>query len=530
MRVDDLCLVLVTSLLQGDRARWAERLEALEKELGEGWSLRQLAVPRVYSLGVQLRDGRELPLAAWLEQLAARGPVSVRAVDFGAEKPEALPAHIAAAFANTGGTVVEVSSGGASSHFLLRTHPSRPYLLTPRQLVEFARAQPHADRVFEAWAASVSENNEMNGRSTVSAEEVADHLSSPVGFVHYDLRGNELLEELQVAVRKQGAAVNVPDAFKDAFFTSDPDAMMRGFLSPEQQAEYVPREEQLRVTEATTPQQFADLVDAQPFAREAWKRIVQDLNQFLPEGASPDTVESLPDRLRAMPPEGLQSMFTGNMMEALQRAGRAQGSALTVPASLRGCVDLMYPVDADDIPERELLRLQTNPDVYQMFLFHELGDGTSAGSSGPSLDEARRAFMAVLRDASRFASEQESTYAPAFKLALFALEGQAPDYGRLAREPMQAHLDAAKAAGFDDWPVEVFGRKLESLSMFLPLGPSEEKLRALLAYLLSDVFGGMGSWNDQYFETPEAQQQYEALSPRLFAALSTFFVATLNTR
>ncbi|AKQ63655.1 hypothetical protein A176_000567 [Myxococcus hansupus] len=530
MRVDDLCLVLVTSLLQGDRARWPERLEALEKELGEGWSLRRLAVPRVYSLGVQRRDGRELSLADWLEQLAPNEPVSARVVDFGSAAPDALPAHIAAAFANTGGTVMEVTSGGASSHFLLRTHPSRPYLLTPQRLVEFARAQPHADRIFEAWAASVSENNEMNGRPAVPVSEVADYLASPAGFVHYDLRGNELLEELQVALRKQGSAVSVPDAFKAAFYTSDPDEMMRGFMSPEQQAEYVPREEQLRVTEATTPQQFADLVDAQPFAQDAWSRIVQDLNQFLPEGTPPDTVESLPARLRAMPSDGLQSMFTGNMMEALQRAGRAQGATLTLPEPLRGCVDLMFPVDADAIPEKDLLRLQSNPDVYQMFLFHELGDGLSPVSNGPAWDDARRAFIEVLRDAGRFASEQGSNFAPAFKLALFALEGQSPSYGSLAREPMQAHLDAAKAAGFDDEPLEVFGRKLGSLSLFIPLGLSEEKLRALLAYLLCDIFGGMGSWNDQYFETPEAQQQYEALSPRLFAALSRFFVATLNAR
>jgi len=66
------------------------------------------------------------------------------------------------------------------------------------------------------------------------------------------------------------------------------------------------------------------------------------------------------------------------------------------------------------------------------------------------------------------------------------------------------------------------------MALFLPLGLSEAKLRGLLAYLLSDVFGGMGSWNDQYFETPEAQQQYDAISARLYGALSAFFVATLN--
>ncbi|WP_426754821.1 hypothetical protein [Myxococcus sp. Y35] len=531
MRVDDLCVVLVTSLLQGDSARWPERLEALEAELGEGWSLRRLAVPQAYSLGVQFQDGRELPLAEWLEQLTKGGPLSARVVDFGTSSAETLPAHIAAAFANTGGVVLELSSGGTSSLFLLRTHHSRPYLLTARQLVDFARAQSHADRIFEVWAESISENNVLNDRPAVSAAEVADYLCSPAGFVHYDLRGSDLVKALQSTVRRLGAEVNIPEALRPCFYTSDPDALMAEMLlPPDRRAEFVPEEEELLITETTTPQQFADLVAAQPFARDAWERIARDQNQFLAEGESPVSAEDFEARLRAMPPDGLRSMLTGNLMMALQQACRAHGAELVVPEPLRGCIRPVFSPEelAGRIPGKELLRLQSNPDVYQMFLFQELGRGPAPVPAGPAWDDARRDFIEALREASRFATEQGSSFADAFKLALFALEGQAPRYGDLSPERMPAYLEAAKAAGFDAWPVEVFERKLGSMALFLPLGLSEAKLRGLLAYLLSDVFGGMGSWNDQYFETPEAQQQYDAISARLYGALSAFFVATLN--
>lgn len=532
MRVDDLCLVLVTSLLREERARWPQKLEALDEELGEAWSLRRLAVPRAYSLGVRLQDGRELPLVAWLDTLTTGGVLSVRVVDLGASSSEALPAHIAAAFVNSGGVVLEVTSGGASSLFLLRTHYSSPHLLTARQLVDFARAQPHADRVFAAWAESISENNLLNDRPAVPASEVADYLGSPEGFVHYDLRGGDLVRELQATLRMQGADVTIPDALRACFYTSDPDAMFREMLSPERQAEFVPSEEQLLLTDTTTPQQFADLVAAQPFAAEVWTRIAQDQNQFLAEGESPVSAEGFEARLRAMAPDGLQSMLTGNLMMALQQAARARGAELVIPAPLRGCVRPAFSRDEDPgwIPGKEVLRLQSNPDVYQMYLFHELATGPAPVSAGPSWDDARRGFTEALRAAGDFATAQGSNFADAFKLALFALEGQAPRYDALSPERVPDYVDAVKAAGFDERPVEVFEGKLNSLGLLLPLGWPEAKLRGLLAYLLSDVFGGMGSWNDQYFETPEAQQQFDGVSARLFEARSAFFVAMLNAR
>ncbi|MFP2957971.1 hypothetical protein ACLEPN_09105 [Myxococcus sp. 1LA] len=530
--MDDLCLVLVTSLLQEDRAGWPRRLEALDAELGEAWSLRRLAVPNAYSLGVRLQDGRDLPLTEWLDTLSAGGPLSARVVDFGAASSEALPAHIAAAFANSGGLVLEVSSGGAVSHFLLRMHSGSPHLLTPGQLVDFARAQPHAERVFEVWAASISENNELNGRPAVAASEVADYLASPDGYVHYDLRGGDLVEELQSAMRRQGADVTIPEALKDCFYTRDPDAFLRELMPPEQRAEFIPSEEQLLLTDTATPQRFADLVAAQPFASDVWARIARNQNQFLAEGETPVTAEAFEARLRAMAPDGLQSLMTGNLMMALQQSARAHGAELVIPEPVRECVRPVFSPDDDPgrISQKEALRLTSNPVVYQMYLFQELGTGLAAASEGPSWDAARGGFVAVLREAGDFATAQGSAFADAFKLAVFALDGQAPRYGELSPERVPEYLEAAKAAGFDEPSVEVFERKLGSLGLLQPLELPESKLRGLLAYLLSDVFGGMGSWNDQYFETPEAQQQYDALSARLFEARSAFFVATLNAR
>jgi hypothetical protein len=95
---------------------------------------------------------------------------------------------------------------------------------------------------------------------------------------------------------------------------------------------------------------------------------------------------------------------------------------------------------------------------------------------------------------------------------------------------VDALQQALKSAGFSERAGEVFGRKVYVVSDFEPFQPSEEKLRGVLACTVADVFGGMGSWNDQPFDTPEDQERYAQVSGRLFRALRAFSTATLNAR
>ena len=43
------------------------------------------------------------------------------------------------------------------------------------------------------------------------------------------------------------------------------------------------------------------------------------------------------------------------------------------------------------------------------------------------------------------------------------------------------------------------------------------------------VFGGMGSWNDVYFDDREARTEYEAISRHLYSALLTALLASVNS-
>jgi hypothetical protein len=56
--------------------------------------------------------------------------------------------------------------------------------------------------------------------------------------------------------------------------------------------------------------------------------------------------------------------------------------------------------------------------------------------------------------------------------------------------------------------------------------PTARHLAAMAAR--GSVFGAMGSWNDQYFSQPEDEAQYREVSRRLYAAVRTAFLASVN--
>jgi hypothetical protein len=63
----------------------------------------------------------------------------------------------------------------------------------------------------------------------------------------------------------------------------------------------------------------------------------------------------------------------------------------------------------------------------------------------------------------------------------------------------------------------------------LPESGYQQRARQLLASAVrSNVFGGMGSWNDVAFESPAAQTRYERVSQRLYAALTDALAAAVN--
>jgi hypothetical protein len=534
MKMDDMVLALTSSLLGVERAKWEERLSRVEAELGPGWALRRLAVPDTSSLGARLPDGREVPLAQWREALDAEGPVEARALDLGRLAPAGLPEHLAAAFANSAALALEVRSRGGSTLYGLQTVLSRQWLITPRRFVDFVRLQPHAERVLAALSDTITESQQLNDRPAVAPARVEDFLLSREGAAFLDMHGADLLRAVQTTVRRQRAAVAIPEDFRPFFTTYDPDEWRRDSLPPEQRHEFVPSDEELSLEAEATGRDFVALVEAQPFAREIWERIARDLNQFRAEDAAPHTAESLEALLREDDGDALRELPTGNLMRELQMCCKGHGVEPRIPEPLRPRLRRFGPTPEDFerdpglIPEREQLHPQNNTERYQVYLFAALPLPAPTASPTPDAD-VRGDFRSRLEEAEAFATEVDSPFAEAFRLARFVLEAERWRLREYTPEHVGLLLEALEVEGFSERAREVFEGKVSLLTPFQVLESSEARLRGLLACDIADVFGGMGSWNDQGFETEERQARYHQVSERLFSALRAFFLSVVNT-
>ncbi len=63
----------------------------------------------------------------------------------------------------------------------------------------------------------------------------------------------------------------------------------------------------------------------------------------------------------------------------------------------------------------------------------------------------------------------------------------------------------------------------------LPEGYTSEARQLAAMAVKAWVFGGMGSWNDVYFDDPEARAEYAAISRNLYSALLRALVASVNS-
>ena len=535
MNISELVLAWVRSLLAVDPSQWEEAFARFENELGPDWSVRQLAVPKTFSIGARLRDGRELPLSDWREALGMEAPVESRVVDFGTFSAEGLPAHMAAAFANTHALCLALRARGVPSVYSLQTVHSRRYLISPEQWVEFIRLQPHPERVREALAEELTESNELNHRQPVAAAQLEAYLLTPEGASVLDFLGDSLLTRLQRTLRLEGSREVVPESFRPIFRTSDPDFLDRMMLGEDRQHEFIPRAKVLQLSQEATVHDFAALVDAQPQAKKIWDRVAEhlNLNRYSEDAEEVDAAGARDKLLRD--PEGFWELSVDHLMKQWQGVCRGHGVEPIIPEAQRGLVrserEEQLARDKGFIPPEERLYQLETPESYQVLLFRELEMvPPELFTSVPSIGVEREEFVGALCEAQAFAEKEHSPFFEAFKLARFVLETDAWRLSdeRLSDERVEVLRKTVEDAGFSEQASEVLGRKVGVLSYFEQFQPSEDKLRGLLACALANVFGGMGSWNDQYFETPEAQGTYERVSARLHGALNALSVANLN--
>jgi len=140
-------------------------------------------------------------------------------------------------------------------------------------------------------------------------------------------------------------------------------------------------------------------------------------------------------------------------------------------------------------------------------------------------EQARLRFISALHDIRQFATTINSPFAEAFRLSEAILTTPLPT-GNYDDEHIALTADHLKNSGLSEHAIATFGDTAWMARLFITLDWDDMRIRDLMAVRFADVFGGMGSWNDQYIEND--YEKYDAISATMFDAMQNFFASLLS--
>ncbi|MET0244283.1 MAG: hypothetical protein ABW174_12475, partial [Flavitalea sp.] len=288
-----------------------------------------------------------------------------------------------------------------------------------------------------------------------------------------------------------------------------------------------------------TYEQLWLLIKSNDFGDRLWQALNDQLAQYNDEAFQQLEASAWPDALKAMDTETL-NRIAHTICRSICVLCEEDSLKPEIPESLTG---FFGPDEMDQ--KRAALRSKIDNSGWQLANssrqweyneFIKISD--EVGEPQPSSEQSRPVFLKALKDIYRFATRAQSVFQEAFGLSLFVLgkldefnaeerSGKAPA-GNFDLNDLSANDEMLKNAGFSERAVENMKAATWIVDDLRSIGWTDDRLRDQLAMNISNVFGGMGSWNDQYFE--KDQPEYDAVTAAFYDAFRTQFAAVLSVR
>lgn len=284
-----------------------------------------------------------------------------------------------------------------------------------------------------------------------------------------------------------------------------------------------------------TTNQFADFIDQQGVKKEIWDEIYQVLFDYQKNNFNQEFPKN---ELRAFLSSLVgQKAFEDNpdnlITIVLTECGKKQAT-VNIPDSMqkyfirrelsREDIEIFK---TNDIPIIESLYLTSNDEKYTMELFQR-SEEIKWSEDLPEPLRTYRGYIHSLKKIINFTQRVKSRFVEFFSMALFILESEEvlnDNTKEVDEELIKATL---KNAGFSDTIIQFSITDFHLLTDLRNFSWPMNKLRGILAIGIADVFGGMGSWNDQYFEDEKDKVEYNDLSGQLYRSMKNYFQVLLN--
>jgi hypothetical protein len=507
MRRDDYMLMIASNLLTLE----TDKLPAAIEHFSGKCELRQLRKAGAVSIGGQHPDDREVGLVRWIEALRAERIKRVACSWSAHAQPPVLEPHLAAAFRGARQSLLQVVTEHQVRSFALLTLSSSQYEMTPEQFIEVIDAQELRDVLWTRLADVVCESNRMNGRPDVDSTTIRGYLAGE-GNAVFEFFCSNLVEEAQVEGMLHRVPFVMPDRYRKLFKRRGVSAAgepERIFLYP---------------TAELDADDVLALVDAQPCSRDIWVALVAkaaESQSNIPDISAADWAGSL----HAL--DEVQFAAVAQLLcEVICNVCRERGLPRTLPAALSG----KFGPDEQE-HARILVRHRLDMNGYfpcvtehpwELYYFSPISEHPAPA---PPTRAVEQVFGERLSEIERFAVKTKSPFTEHFRLAAWFLGDDVPA-GRFDGEHCRTIASRLAEGGFSESAVERLDNLLIPAPDMLALGFNFTRIRHLLAADAADVFGGMGSWNDQYFEN--GQEDFERVSAAMYRAQRELVAAMLT--
>jgi hypothetical protein len=510
MRRTDHILAFTTTLLRATEARFPQLLATTQNT----YTLDTPRKPGVVSLGADEHD-REETFTAWLNRLRAEGIQQVSVTYHPFDPRDDMPPHVAAAFAGAPDLLLHVTTARETHAYAIETYFAPQHEITAAQFITLLDSQPNKSLVRARATTLILESNGMNNRSIFPPDETAAYLRSDEGRHVFDYLSSDLVKEIQIECTVHEQPFIIPAALQPLFVKYD-----NAFSFDNDDREYV----YLYPLREVTARELLDLVKAQPFGIAVWEQ----LNKVLDEYNDPN-INTTPEQWEAkfpqMPPEDLERI-AHPLCRAICVLCENSHAKPIIPTALSeafGPDEEEQKRTAARSKDKDRWMLQSTQNPWEYYAFQAIDYPQTEPPT--SYAESKAAFTQALKEIQQFAASIQSPFEASFTMAYFILTQPAPaSYDNQHAEKLAENMHHANisAAAIDNF---------RQASWIADLGTTltwpATKIHSLLALKFADVFGGMGSWNDQVIETE--QEKYHQVSSNLFTTLKQHLASTLSS-
>ena len=505
--------VLTSAALLATRDQILPLFSIFEKN----YVLNELRKPNYVSLGAR-ENGDEETFAGWINRLRSEDVLKVKLFN-SSSQDHALQAHILAAFAGPSDLLLEITTKSHIRTFVLNSFSSSQHEITPEQFILLLDSQPNKEIAWSRAATLILESNSLNKLGAFPPVQAPAYLITEEGRKVFEYLAVDLIREVQIESTIHESKFIIPEAIQDVFkkyedMPSFPDDIDHVYLNP---------------SGDVSAGDILLLVESQLFEEKLiWERLNASLTEYAYANMTPVPVDQWREKIEKMEYALLQKVVNP-ICRSICTLCEEQHKNRVIPKELSnkfGPDDLEHKrASVRSRTANDRWVLESTKQRWEYYAFEQIKEGPQMDIL--TADMARKKFIEALEAIKIFAAKIESSFEESFNLSLYLLKTQQPGekYNEEHFELLAANLHTA---GFSEHAVGKLREAQWIGELFKMSGWRKEDIDGMLAIALADVFGGMGSWNDQ--QTEQDYEKYQEISATLHSALRNYFASLLSSQ